>query len=77
MPFSHLTLTTSHLPSSTSFFLSCLHPLGYKFIGRSDEYIGFGQNAGDPADFWITEGSSAKSGYSPPFTLTLAQFIYI
>ncbi|KAK1146650.1 hypothetical protein N8T08_002723 [Aspergillus melleus] len=55
MPVSHLTLTVSHLPTSTSFFLSCLQPLGYQFIGRHDDYIGFGQNAGEPADFWITE----------------------
>ncbi|KAL3454056.1 hypothetical protein BJX65DRAFT_301850 [Aspergillus insuetus] len=55
MPVSHLTLTVSHLPTSTSFFLSCLQPLGYKFIGRHDDYIGFGQNSDEPADFWITE----------------------
>ncbi|KAL4786445.1 hypothetical protein BJX76DRAFT_355172 [Aspergillus varians] len=55
MPLSHLTLTVSHLPTSTSFFLSCLQPLGYKFIGRHDDYIGFGQNSDEPADFWITE----------------------
>ncbi|KAL5000820.1 hypothetical protein BDV10DRAFT_28932 [Aspergillus recurvatus] len=55
MPLSHLTLTVSHLPTSTSFFLSCLQPLGYKFIGRHDDYIGFGQNSSEPADFWITE----------------------
>ncbi|KAL4930221.1 VOC family protein [Aspergillus undulatus] len=55
MPLSHLTLTVSHLPTSTSFFLSCLQPLGYKFIGRHDDYIGFGQNSNEPADFWITE----------------------
>ncbi|KAJ5692141.1 hypothetical protein N7462_001564 [Penicillium macrosclerotiorum] len=55
MPVSHLTLTVSHLPTSTSFFLSCLQPLGYQFIGRQDGYIGFGQKQGEPADFWITE----------------------
>ncbi|KAE8348940.1 hypothetical protein BDV28DRAFT_72772 [Aspergillus coremiiformis] len=55
MPVSHLTLTVSHLPTSTSFFLSCLQPLGYQFIGRHDDYIGFGQNPEEPADFWITE----------------------
>lgn len=60
MPFSHLTLTVTNLPSSTSFFLACLQPLGYQFIGRSDEYIGFGQTPGEPADFWITE---QKPGY--------------
>ncbi|KAE8148529.1 glyoxalase family protein [Aspergillus avenaceus] len=55
MPVSHLTLTVSDLPASTSFFLSCLKPLGYQFIGRHDNYLGFGQNPGEPADFWITE----------------------
>ncbi|KAI2786682.1 hypothetical protein POX_g09070 [Penicillium oxalicum] len=55
MPVSHLTLTVSHLPTSTSFFLSCLQPLGYQFIGRHDDFIGFGQKQGEPADFWITE----------------------
>lgn len=60
MPLSHLTLTVSHLPTSTSFFLSCLQPLGYQFIGRHDDYIGFGQKQGEPADFWVTE---QKPGY--------------
>ncbi|PKY07744.1 hypothetical protein P168DRAFT_308019 [Aspergillus campestris IBT 28561] len=55
MPVSHLTLTVAHLPTSTSFFLSCLQPLGYQFIGRHDDFIGFGQKSGEPADFWITE----------------------
>ena len=55
MPLSHLTLTVSHLPTSTSFFLSCLQPLGYKFIGRHDEYIGFGSKADEPADFWLAQ----------------------
>ncbi|EAW09194.1 glyoxalase family protein [Aspergillus clavatus NRRL 1] len=66
MPLSHLTLTVSHLPTSTSFFLSCLQPLGYQFIGRHDDYIGFGQNSGEPADFWITEqkpGSPAGAAH--------------
>lgn len=60
MPVSHLTLTVTHLPTSTSFFLSCLQPLGYQFIGRHDDYIGFGQKQGEPADFWVTE---RKPGY--------------
>ncbi|GIK01055.1 hypothetical protein Aspvir_005087 [Aspergillus viridinutans] len=66
MPLSHLTLTVSHLPTSTSFFLSCLQPLGYHFIGRHDDYIGFGQKSGEPADFWITEqkpGSPAGAAH--------------
>ncbi|PGG99499.1 hypothetical protein AJ79_08501 [Helicocarpus griseus UAMH5409] len=55
MPLSHLTLTVSHLPTSTSFFLSCLQPLGYRFIGRHDNNVGFGSEPGEPADFWIAE----------------------
>ncbi|QKX64066.1 uncharacterized protein TRUGW13939_11239 [Talaromyces rugulosus] len=55
MPLSHLTLTVSHLPTSTSFFLACLQPLGYQFIGRHDEYIGFGSKADEPADFWLSQ----------------------
>ncbi|KAE8547950.1 hypothetical protein EYB25_009743 [Talaromyces marneffei] len=55
MPLAHLTLTVSHLPTSTSFFLACLQPLGYKFIGRHDEYIGFGSKADEPADFWLAQ----------------------
>ncbi|KAJ5566335.1 hypothetical protein N7535_007973 [Penicillium sp. DV-2018c] len=68
MPVSHITLTVSHLPTSTSFFLSCLQPLGYQFIGRHDDYIGFGQKQGEPADFWMTE---AKPG-SPPGAVHVA-----
>ena len=63
MPVSHITLTVSHLPTSTSFFLSCLQPLGYQFIGRHEDYIGFGQKQGEPADFWMTE---QKPGYVYP-----------
>ncbi|WEW57580.1 hypothetical protein PRK78_003047 [Emydomyces testavorans] len=55
MPLSHLTLTVSNLPQSTSFFLSCLQPLGYRFIGRHENSIGFGAEPGKPADFWIAE----------------------
>ncbi|KAG5292491.1 glyoxalase [Histoplasma ohiense] len=55
MPVAHLTLTVSHLPTSTSFFLSCLQPLGYRFIGRHDNNVGFGSVPGEPADFWIAE----------------------
>ncbi|KXG45737.1 uncharacterized protein PGRI_045930 [Penicillium griseofulvum] len=68
MPVSHITLTVSHLPTSTSFFLSCLQPLGYQFIGRHDDYIGFGQKQGEPADFWMTE---TKPG-SPPGAVHVA-----
>lgn len=56
MPTS-ITLTVSHLPSSTSFFLSALQPLNYVFRGRQDHTIGFGPAypPTTPADFWITQ----------------------
>ncbi len=54
---SSITLTVSHLPTSTSFFLSALQPLGYIFRGRQEHTIGFGPAypASTPADFWITQ----------------------
>ncbi|EXJ88490.1 hypothetical protein A1O1_05420 [Capronia coronata CBS 617.96] len=54
---SSITLTVSHLPTSTSFFLSCLQPLDYVFRGRQDQTIGFGpaSPATTPPDFWITQ----------------------
>ena len=55
MPTS-ITLTVSHLPTSTSFFLAALQPLGYAYRGRSGQTIGFGpENSEAPADFWITQ----------------------
>ncbi|KAI9801688.1 MAG: hypothetical protein M1833_002370 [Piccolia ochrophora] len=42
MPVSHIGLTVSHLPQSTSFFLTALQPLGYKFLGQKGNQIGFG-----------------------------------
>ena len=54
---SSITLTVSHLPTSTSFFLSALQPLGYVFRGRQEHTIGFGPAfpSNTPADFWITQ----------------------
>lgn len=54
---SSITLTVSHLPTSTSFFLAALQPLGYVFRGRQEQTIGFGPEypANTPADFWITQ----------------------
>ncbi|KXT01337.1 hypothetical protein AC579_1601 [Pseudocercospora musae] len=52
MPVSHLGLTVSHIPSSTSFFQAALAPLGYRFIGHQGNSIGFGI---DSADFFITQ----------------------
>ena len=53
---SSITLTVSHLPTSTSFFLSALQPLDYVYRGRSGQTVGFGPtNSSAPADFWITQ----------------------
>jgi hypothetical protein len=53
---SSITLTVSHLPTSTSFFLSALQPLRYGYRGRADQTVGFGPvNSSAPADFWITQ----------------------
>lgn len=60
MSLSHLSLTVDHLPTATAFFGSCLKPLGYKYIGRQDDSIGFGHKYSEPAEFWIAE---RKPGY--------------
>lgn len=54
---SSITLTVSHLPTSTSFFLSALQPLNYVFRARQDQIVGFGPDVPTtaPADFWITQ----------------------
>jgi len=54
MPVSHVGLTVSHLPSSCSFFLAALSPLGYRYQGQHDNQIGFGV---DQADFFICQQS--------------------
>ena len=54
---SSITLTVSHLASSTSFFLSTLQPLGYVYRGRVGNTIGFGSstNSSAPTDFWLQQ----------------------
>ncbi|KAF2026808.1 hypothetical protein EK21DRAFT_73321 [Setomelanomma holmii] len=60
MPVSHIGLTVSHLPTSTSFFLSALQPLGYRYIGQSGNQIGFGIC---DADFFLCqETPGVKAG---------------
>lgn len=54
---SHVGLTVSHIPSATSFYLSALQPLGYRFIGHQGDSIGLGI---DSADFFLTQ---APIGY--------------
>ncbi|KAH8724614.1 hypothetical protein GQ44DRAFT_256927 [Phaeosphaeriaceae sp. PMI808] len=60
MPVSHIGLTVSHLPTSTSFFLSVLQPLGYRYIGQSGNQVGFGIRE---ADFFLCqETPGVKAG---------------
>ena len=47
MPVSHIGLTVSHLPTSCSFFLAALAPLGYRYLGQEGNQIAFG--ADEPA----------------------------
>ena len=54
MPVSHIGLTVSHLPSSCSFYLAALQPLGYRYIGQQENQIGFGVKE---ADFFICQDS--------------------
>jgi len=53
MPVSHIGLTVTHLPTSCSFFLAALQPLGYKYIGQQGNQIGFGVRG--EADFFICQ----------------------
>jgi hypothetical protein len=52
MPVAHLSLTVSHLPTSCSFYLAALQPLGYRYLGEHNNHIGFGI---DEADFFICQ----------------------
>ncbi|KAF3005069.1 hypothetical protein E8E13_009570 [Curvularia kusanoi] len=52
MPVSHFGLTVSHLPASSSFFLSALQPLGYRYIGQQGHQVGFGIRE---ADFFLSQ----------------------
>ncbi|TKA72887.1 hypothetical protein B0A49_08143 [Cryomyces minteri] len=69
MPVSHIGLTVAHLPTSCSFFLAALQPLGYRFIGHQGGQIGLGTNGS--ADFFLCQEAlgvflarSAKTGVS-------------
>ncbi|KAF2007929.1 hypothetical protein P154DRAFT_568754 [Amniculicola lignicola CBS 123094] len=60
MPVSHIGLTVSHLPTSSSFFLAALQPLGYRFIGQQGNQIGLGIR---DADFFLCqETPGVKAG---------------
>ncbi|KAL8738223.1 MAG: hypothetical protein Q9181_000949 [Wetmoreana brouardii] len=60
MPVSHVGLTVSHLPTSCSFFLAALTPLGYRYVGQEGNQMGFGI---EQVDFFISqETASVKAG---------------
>lgn len=79
---SSITLTVSHLPTSTSFFLSALQPLHYAYRGRSDNTIGFGStlHPSAPPDFWITQeipgvpAGAAHIAFEAPSTTAVQHF---
>ena len=58
MPVSHLGLSVSNISSATSFYLSALQPLGYRYIGHQGDSIGLGIN---DADFFLCQ---TKNGYA-------------
>ena len=62
MPVSHLGLPVSDIASATSFYLSALQPLGYRYFGEQGDAIGLGIN---DADFFLCQ---AKNGYVERYT---------
>ncbi|KAL9037721.1 MAG: hypothetical protein Q9214_005572 [Letrouitia sp. 1 TL-2023] len=57
MPVSHVGLTVSHLPTSCSFFLTALSPLGYRYIGQEGNQIGFGV---EKPEFFISQETTSN-----------------
>jgi hypothetical protein len=53
MPVTAAGLTVSHLPSSTSFYLAALQPLGYRYLGQWGAQIGLGVD--DEVDLYLTQ----------------------
>lgn len=54
---SHLGLTVSRIADATSFYLSALQPLGYRYVGQQGDAVGLGVN---DADFFLCQ---TKNGY--------------
>ncbi|KAE9980374.1 hypothetical protein EG327_006584 [Venturia inaequalis] len=77
MPVSHIGLTVSHLPTSCSFFLAALQPLGYRFVGQFGNQIGLGVNE---ADFFLTQetpgikAGAAHVAFSAPSRAAVRNF---
>ncbi|KAK7540594.1 uncharacterized protein J3D65DRAFT_615803 [Phyllosticta citribraziliensis] len=78
MPVSHIGLTVSHLPTSCSFFLAALQPLGYRFLGQQGNQIGLGIN--NEADFFICQetpgikAGAAHIAFSAPDRIAVRDF---
>ncbi|GME35546.1 hypothetical protein GTA08_BOTSDO06683 [Neofusicoccum parvum] len=78
MPVSHIGLTVSHLPTSCSFFLATLQPLGYRYIGQQGNQVGFGIN--DEADFFLCQetpgikAGAAHIAFSAPDRIAVRNF---
>jgi hypothetical protein len=53
MPASAAVLTVSHLSSATSFYLSALQPLGYRYVGQWGSQIGLGID--NEVDLYLTQ----------------------
>ncbi|KAL9000894.1 MAG: hypothetical protein Q9169_000649 [Polycauliona sp. 2 TL-2023] len=79
MPVSHIGLTVSHLPTSTSFFLAALAPLGYRYCGHSGKQIGLGI---DEAELFLsqetesTKATSAHVAFLVPFRNLVDDFFF-
>ncbi|EKG10632.1 hypothetical protein MPH_12264 [Macrophomina phaseolina MS6] len=78
MPVSHIGLTVSHLPTSCSFFLAALQPLGYRYIGQQGNQVGFGIN--NEADFFLCQetpgikAGAAHIAFSAPDRIAVRNF---
>ncbi|KAK8163022.1 hypothetical protein IWX90DRAFT_260575 [Phyllosticta citrichinensis] len=78
MPVSRIGLTVSHLPTSCSFFLAALQPLGYRFLGQQGNQIGLGIN--NEADFFICQetpgikAGAAHIAFSAPGRIAVRDF---
>ncbi|OJD38080.1 glyoxalase family protein [Diplodia corticola] len=75
---SHIGLTVSHLPTSCSFFLAALQPLGYRYIGQQGNQVGFGLK--DEADFFLCQetpgikAGAAHIAFSAPDRIAVRNF---
>lgn len=72
MPVSHIGLTVPHLPTSCSFFLAALTPLGYRYIGQFDGQIGFGVN--EP-DFFVSQETARYDNLRIQVLLVLMNYL--